>query len=215
MVDLVPTPCAYTIKFLGLVDYVVACQAMKIFTQTRHETTADQIWVLEHPPVYTLGLAAKEEHLLLNPRSIPVIRSDRGGQITYHGPGQLIVYLLINFKRLNMSVRELVLRIEAAIIATLADYQLCAHGRPHAPGVYINQAKIASLGLRIMKGAVYHGLALNVAMDLSPFNDINPCGYPGLAVTQLQDLGIESDVQSVAHTLLPHLTHCLDSKTVR
>lgn len=193
------------VKTLGLVDYAPTLAAMKAFTDARGPDTQDEIWVLEHPPVFTLGLAGKTEHLLRSDMPIPVVRTDRGGQVTYHGPGQLVVYPLIDFKRLGIGVRELVRRLEQTVIATLAEYGVAARGDVEAPGVYVDGAKIASLGLRIKNGAVYHGLSLNVAMDLTPFGWINPCGYPDLRVTQLQDLGVNETVAQVAQRLLPHL----------
>ena len=160
---------------------------MEAFTDARNERTEDELWVVEHPPVFTQGMAGKAEHLLAR-SNIPVVQIDRGGQITYHGPGQLVVYTLIDFKRRKISVRELVSRLENSIIATLAEYGIAAAADPKRPGVYVDGKKIASLGLRIKHGAVYHGLALNVNMDLSPFRQINPCGYAGLEMTQIADL---------------------------
>jgi lipoyl(octanoyl) transferase len=193
------------IRRLGLVDYAPTWEAMKAFTDQRTASTPDQIWLLEHPAVYTLGLAGKPEHLLRQDLPIPVVRTDRGGQVTYHGPGQLIVYPLIDFKRMHIGVRELVRRLEQTVIDTLSDWGIQANGDVDAPGVYVQGAKIASLGLRIKNGAVYHGLSLNVDMDLTPFNWINPCGYPNLRVTQLKDLGVALSVSQVAESLLPHL----------
>ena len=163
------------VKHLGLVDYEPTWRAMQALTDARTAGTADELWVLEHPAVYTLGLAGKEEHLLRR-TEIPVVKTDRGGQVTYHGPGQLVVYLLVDFKRMDIGVRELVRRIEQAVIDTLAEAGIKANGDVNAPGVYVDGAKIASLGLRIKNGAVYHGLSLNVDMDLTPFGWINPCG---------------------------------------
>jgi len=200
---------ARAIKFLGLVDYEPTLTAMKAFTDARDPATPDEIWVLEHPPVYTLGLAGKTEHLLRTDMPIPVVRTDRGGQVTYHGPGQLIVYPLIDFKRMHIGVRDLVRRIEQTVIDTLAEYGVRANGDVAAPGVYVDGAKIASLGLRIKNGAVYHGLSLNVDMDLTPFGWINPCGYPNLRVTQLKDLGVNASIDEVAERLLPHLARQL------
>jgi lipoyl(octanoyl) transferase len=196
---------ATRIQHLGLVEYAPTWAAMKAFTEARDAATQDQIWCLQHPPVYTLGLAGKTEHLLRQDTQIPLVRTDRGGQVTYHGPGQLIAYPLVDFKRMHIGVRELVRRIEQTVIDTLAEYRIVACGDVHAPGVYVDGAKIASLGLRIRNGAVYHGLSLNVAMDLTPFSWINPCGYPDLRVTQLQDLGVTDTVEQVAARLLPHL----------
>lgn len=192
------------VKHLGLVDYAPTWQAMKAFTDERSSATADELWCVEHPPVYTLGLAGKPEHLIM-PSSIEVVKCDRGGQVTYHGPGQLVVYLMIDFKRMGIGVRELVRRIEQAIIDTLAELGIAANGDVNAPGVYVDGEKIASLGLRIKNGAVYHGLSLNVDMDLTPFLWINPCGYAGLKVTQLKDQGVALTVAQTAERLLPQL----------
>ncbi len=162
---------------------------MQQFTQHRDAQTADEIWITEHPPVYTLGLNGKREHLL-NTGTIQVINSDRGGQVTYHGPGQLIIYTLLDIKRLNLGVRQLVTLLEQAVIVSLAQYGIIAVARPDAPGVYVNDKKIGSIGLRIKKNCSYHGLSLNNCMDLRPFDHINTCGYSGLEVTQLADLGV-------------------------
>ena len=183
---------------------------MQAFTDARTADTPDELWVVEHPPVYTLGMAGKEEHLLRH-TNIPLVRTDRGGQVTYHGPGQLVVYLMIDFKRLGVGVRELVRRIENAIIATLAGYGIQANGDVNAPGVYVDGAKVASLGLRIKGGAVYHGLSLNVDMDLAPFGWINPCGYAGLKVTQLRELGVAASLAEVAARLVPELERAIDA----
>lgn len=172
---------------LGLADYAPVFEAMKAFNDTRNEATEDELWVMEHPPVFTQGLAGKPEHLLIRD-DIPVVQIDRGGQITYHGPGQLVVYTLIDFKRRQTSVRHIVSALENSIIATLAEYGIAAAADPERPGVYVGAKKIASLGLRIKNGAVYHGLALNIDMDLSPFTHINPCGYAGMEMTQMADL---------------------------
>ena len=172
---------------LGLADYAPVFEAMKAFNDTRNDATEDELWVVEHPPVFTQGLAGKPEHLLIRD-DIPVVQIDRGGQITYHGPGQLVVYTLIDFKRRQTSVRHIVSALENSIIATLAEYGIAAAADPERPGVYVGAKKIASLGLRIKNGAVYHGLALNIDMDLSPFTHINPCGYAGMEMTQMADL---------------------------
>jgi len=192
------------IKHLGLVDYEPTWRAMQAFTDTRTAGTPDELWVVEHHPVYTQGLAGKPEHLL-RLTDIPVVKTDRGGQVTYHGPGQLVVYLLIDFKRMHIGVRELVRRIEQSVIDMLAGQGIVANGDVNAPGVYVDGAKIASLGLRIKNGAVYHGLSLNVDMDLTPFGWINPCGYEGLRVTQMKDLGVDKTLAQVADLLLPQL----------
>mgnify|MGYP003121785650 FL=1 len=175
------------VRELGLVDYPVAWQAMQRFTNERQPDTVDEIWLLQHPRVFTQGQAGKAEHLLL-PGDIPVIQADRGGQVTYHGPGQLVCYLMLDVRRLGFGVRELVSRIEQSLIDLLASYDVQALAKPDAPGVYVHGAKIASLGLRIRNGRSFHGLALNVDMDLEPFGRINPCGYAGMAMTQLADL---------------------------
>lgn len=174
------------IKHLGTQPYLPVFEAMRSFTEARTADSEDELWVVEHPPVFTQGKAGRAEHLLCA-HDIPVVQTDRGGQVTYHGPGQVVVYTLIDFGRRNISVRELVSRIENAIIGTLADYGISAHNDPKRPGVYVGEKKIASLGLRISHNAVYHGLALNLNMDLSPFSQINPCGYAGLEVTQIAD----------------------------
>lgn len=175
------------IKKLGLAEYAPVFQAMKDFNANRHADTEDELWVVQHPPVFTQGMAGKAEHLLRQ-SDIPVVQIDRGGQITYHGPGQLVVYTLIDFKRRKQSVRAIVSALENAIIRTLADYAIAAAADPQRPGVYVNGRKIASLGLRIKNGSVYHGLALNINMDLSPFQMINPCGYAGMEMVQMADL---------------------------
>ena len=192
------------IRHLGLVDYEPTWHAMQAFTETRTGETSDELWIVEHPPVYTLGLAGKPEHLLQQ-TAIPLIKTDRGGQITYHGPGQLVVYLLMDLRRRDYGVRDMVRRIEQAIIDTLADYGIEARGDVNAPGVYVGARKIASLGLRIKNHATYHGLSLNVSMDLTPFGWINPCGYAGLEVTRMADLGVEATLAQVAERLIPHL----------
>jgi len=175
------------VRELGLIDYRTAWQAMRHFTNTRGPDSGDEIWLLQHPPVFTQGQAGKAEHVLF-PGDIPVVQVDRGGQVTYHGPGQLVGYLLLDVRRLGIGVRELVSRIEQSLIALLAGYGVEAVAKPDAPGVYVDGAKIASLGLRIRNGRSFHGLALNVDMDLEPFRRINPCGYAGLPMTQLRDL---------------------------
>ena len=176
------------IRELGLADYESTWLAMQRFTDMRKDRpdTQDEVWLVQHPPVFTQGQAGKAEHLLL-PGDIPVVKSDRGGQVTYHGPGQLVAYLLLDVRRLGFGVRELVSRMERCLIDLLASYGVTAAAKPDAPGVYVDGAKIASLGLRIRNGCSFHGLALNVDMDLEPFRRINPCGYAGLAMTQLRD----------------------------
>lgn len=176
------------VKNLGKVDYLSCWQAMKDFTETRTTDTPDELWIVEHDPVFTLGLAGKEEHILVKNHSIPIIRTDRGGQVTYHGPRQIVIYLLIDIKRCNLGIRELVTRIENGIIAYLAEYGITAYGDREAPGVYIAGKKIASLGLKIRKGCSYHGLAFNFDIDKTPFSYINPCGYAGLQIVNLSEL---------------------------
>jgi len=177
---------------------------MKAFTATRTASTLDEIWLVEHPPVFTQGLAGKPEHVL-TPGEIPVVPVDRGGQVTYHGPGQVVIYPLLDLKRAKLGVRAIVSALEQATIGLLADYGITAYAKPDAPGVYVNEAKIASLGLRVRRGCCYHGLSLNVAMDLTPFARINPCGYAGLAMTQLSAHGVDATPEQVADALLDKL----------
>ena len=200
---LTPHPSPLT-RRLGLVEYLPTWQAMQDFTATRGPDTPDEMWLLEHPPVYTLGLAGKPEHLL-RATDIQVVKIDRGGQITYHGPGQIVVYLLLDLKRRNIGVKELVRRLEQAVIDLLEGYGTQAERRDKAPGVYVGNAKIAALGLRIKNGCCYHGLCLNVDMDLSPYAAINPCGYAGLAVTQCRDAGITDNLEVVGEKLIEKL----------
>ncbi|WP_409566866.1 lipoyl(octanoyl) transferase LipB [Rheinheimera sp. 4Y26] len=183
-----PVADALVIRDLGLVDYTDTWQRMQQFTDNRDNNTPDEIWLLEHPPVFTQGQAGKAEHLLM-PGDIPVVQVDRGGQVTYHGPGQLVAYVLLNIKRRNIGVRALVTLIEQVIIQTLAENGVQAYAKSDAPGVYVDEKKVASLGLRVRKGCTFHGLALNVDMDLSPFGRINPCGYAGMQMVQSKDLG--------------------------
>jgi lipoyl(octanoyl) transferase len=185
---------------------------MQSFTEQRTHDTPDQIWMLEHSPVFTLGMNGKPEHVLA-PGDIPVVNIDRGGQVTYHGPGQLVVYPLLDLRRLKLGVRELVMALENAVIATVATWGITAIGRRDAPGVYVNGRKLASIGLRIKRGCSYHGLALNAAMDLQPFRRINPCGYQGLEVTQVSELGGPSDVQAVAEVLATHLVNAFQAES--
>jgi lipoyl(octanoyl) transferase len=192
------------VRRLATADYLRTWRDMQAFTAARGEETDDEIWLCEHPPVFTQGLAGKPEHLLRD-IGIPVVKIDRGGQITYHGPGQLVAYLLLDLKRRNLGVKGLVHRIEAAIIALLGEYGIEAVRRAGAPGVYVGEAKIAALGLKIKNGCCYHGLSLNVAMDLAPFTAINPCGYEGLAVTQLSALCAENSVERVGDRLVAQL----------
>lgn len=184
------------VRRLGLSDYVPTWRAMQSFTDERGPETPDELWLLEHPPVYTLGQAGSPEHLL-DPGDIPVIQIDRGGQVTFHGPGQLVAYLLIDLRRAGFGVKSLVNLLEQSVIDLLAGYGIESAARPDAPGVYVGEAKIAAIGLRVRRGCSFHGLALNVAMDLEPFSRINPCGYPGLAVTQIVNLGGLSKIRQV------------------
>ena len=196
------------VRELGLQPYQQVWQDMQLFTDQRSESTADELWLLQHPPVYTLGKNGRPEHIL-DARDIPVIKSDRGGQVTYHGPGQLIVYTLLDLNRMQIGVRELVTRIENSVIELLQDYGIRANARKDAPGVYVDGRKIAALGLRIRKGCSFHGLALNVDMDLEPFARINPCGYQGMEVTQLSELADSVDIGTVEKRVLSHLQHQL------
>lgn len=189
-------------------DYETVWNAMRAFNGARTTDTDDEIWLVEHEPVYTLGLNCKNEKIV-GPNSIPVINTDRGGQITYHGPGQVIAYVLVDLKRRSMGVKQLVGAMEQSVIDLLAEYAIDAMRREDAPGVYVNGAKIAALGLRVKQGRSYHGLALNVQMDLSPFSRIDPCGYPGLATTQLNDLGVSLDVSAAGERLVNHLVATL------
>ncbi|MBM7036413.1 lipoyl(octanoyl) transferase LipB [Vibrio ulleungensis] len=206
-------PKALTIRLLGRQDYQPVWQAMHDFTDTRTDETTDEVWIVEHNPVFTQGQAGKAEHLL-ETGDIPVVQSDRGGQVTYHGPGQLVVYFLLNLRRKDMGVRELVTHIETIIINTLKQYAINSAAKPDAPGVYVEGKKVASLGLRIRKGCSFHGLALNVNMDLSPFLRINPCGYQGMEMVQVSQLGGPQDIDKVAQDLLQQLTSQLDYQSV-
>jgi lipoyl(octanoyl) transferase len=193
------------VKHLGCVDYLPTWHAMKDFTAGRTDSTPDEAWVLQHPPVYTAGIATRALHLPRLANGIPVVNTDRGGQITYHGPGQIVVYLLLDMRRRGLSVRPLVRLMENAVIDLLREYAIAARGRSDAPGVYVDDAKIAALGLRIRNGCCYHGLALNVAMDLCPYRAIDPCGYPGLEVTQTRDLGITATPHVLGDKLIQFL----------
>lgn len=192
------------VRDLGLTEYEATWAAMKAFTATRLAESPDELWLTEHPPVYTLGLNRREVAMPLR-NDIPVVMTDRGGKITYHGTGQVVIYLLMDLKRRGLSIRQLVSVIEGSIVSLLADYGIAAVARADAPGVYVQERKIAALGLRIKNGCCYHGLSLNVAMDLSPFLAIDPCGYRGMEVTQLRDLGIDAEIPAVAQALLTHL----------
>lgn len=192
------------VRWLGRVEYEPTWRAMQTFTNERTADTPDEIWFLEHPPVFTLGMNAAPEHVLA-PGDIPVVQIDRGGQVTYHGPGQLVVYPLLDVKRAGLGVRQMVMALENAIIDLLASWNITAVAKREAPGVYVDGRKVASIGLRIRRGSSYHGLAFNVAMDLQPFQRINPCGYRGLEVTDLRSLGVNASVQEVADALAPRL----------
>lgn len=196
------------IRALGLVEYEPTWRAMQRFTAERSADTPDELWLLQHPPTYTLGQAGKPEHLL-HTTDIPVVKIDRGGQITYHGPGQIVAYLLLDLRRWHLNVRELVCLMEQAVIDLLAEYGVTAHGRRDAPGVYVGEAKIAALGLKIKNGCCYHGLSFNVDMDLTPFAHINPCGYQGLRVTQCIELGLTTPLEELQAMLTQNLVHGL------
>ena len=203
------------VKHLGLADYVSTYEAMRLFTKERNSATPDEIWVLEHPPVFTLGLAGDASNLHSPSKQIPLVQVDRGGEITYHGPGQIVVYLLLDLKRLGIFVKELVSRIEQAVIDTLADFGIKAERHPGAPGIYVLEqpgvpeewvgAKLAALGLKVSKSCSYHGLALNVATDLEAFRRIHPCGYEDLKTVDMQTLGIKDNVDIISQRLLEHL----------
>lgn len=193
---------------LGLVDYVTTWHAMQDLTNSRGSRTGDEIWLLQHPPVFTQGQAGKAEHLLA-PGDIPVVQVDRGGQVTYHGPGQLVAYLLVDLRRLHIGARELVTRIETSLVQTLAELDIEAAPRADAPGVYTQGRKIASLGLRIRHGCSFHGLALNVDMDLEPFHRINPCGYQGLQMAQVKEFVNRPDFAAISARLADHLANNL------
>jgi lipoyl(octanoyl) transferase len=196
------------LRWLGRVEYEPTWRAMQSLTEQRGPQTRDEIWFLEHPPVFTLGMNASREHVLA-PGDIPLVQIDRGGQVTYHGPGQLVVYPLLDVRRRALGVRQLVVGLENAIIALLASWNIEAIGRRDAPGIYVDGRKVASIGLRIRRGCSYHGLAFNVAMDLEPFRRINPCGYSGLEVTDLRTLGVSLELRSAAELLAPHLLSTL------
>jgi len=199
------------VKHLGQVDYAPTFAAMQAFTAARSPETPDELWIVEHPPVYTLGQAGKPEHILRDV-GIPVVQIDRGGQVTYHGPGQVVIYLLLDLARLKIKVRELVSAIEQAVIDLLASYGVASERRNGAPGVYVGDAKVAALGLRIRNGCSYHGVSLNVDMDLSPFAAINPCGYAGLQVVQTKDLNIPLTAHEAGEQLSQHLLQQLDKQ---
>ena len=199
---------------LGVVEFVPTLESMKAFTATRTSETEDEIWLLQHPPVYTQGLSGKAEHVL-DAGDIPIINIDRGGQVTYHGPGQWVAYILYDLRRAGMNVRELVARLEMAVINLLADHGIAARGDPAARGVYVQGRKIAAIGLKVSRGRSYHGLSLNVDMDLAPFSGINPCGYEGLEVTSVaRELGVNQalDTFDLGEQLLVHLEQALSPK---
>lgn len=200
----VATPAACTLRDLGRVAYEPVWRAMQAFTDARDESTPDELWLVEHDPVFTLGQAGKPEHVLL-PGDIPVLHVDRGGQVTYHGPGQLVAYPLVDLRRLRIGVRDYVCRIEQAVIDTLADWNIEGRRRDGAPGVYVDGAKVAALGIRVRRGCAFHGLAFNIAMDLEPFARINPCGYAGLDVVAMRDLGGPSGTEAVKPALVAHV----------
>jgi len=202
------------IRQLGNVEYKNVWQAMQNFTDNRDENTLDELWLVEHPAVFTQGQAGKEEHLLM-PGDIPVVKVDRGGQVTYHGPGQQVIYFMINLRRRKIGVRYLVTLIEDTIIAALADYNIQAYAKADAPGVYVDNRKVASLGLRVRKGCSFHGLALNVDMDLSPFLRINPCGYAGLEMIQTVDLQGPKTLIDASNALVKHVINLLEIQDIR
>lgn len=197
------------IKQLGLADYTDVFEAMQQFTENRSPDTVDELWLVEHPPVYTQGTAGKAEHVL-NPGNIPIVQVNRGGQVTYHGPGQVVIYFLLNIERRKLAVRKLVSHIEQAMINFLADNTVEAVNDPNAPGVYVSGAKIGSIGLRVTQGCTYHGLSLNVDMDLGPFQGINPCGYAGMPITQLKDLNVALNLKEAQYKLAEKLVSELE-----
>jgi lipoyl(octanoyl) transferase len=196
------------VKSLGLVEYQPTWDAMKAFTAARTRETPDEIWLLQHPPTYTQGQAGLPEHLL-DAHGIPVVQIDRGGQITYHGPGQVVAYLLLDLRRWKINVRELVRLLEQSAINVLAEHGIAALGREDAPGIYVGDAKIGALGLKIRNGCCYHGLSLNVDMDTAPFSYINPCGYRGLRVTQMKDFGVKTSLDVIEQRLAMQLVGLL------
>ena len=199
---------AVVIKQLGKQEYQPVWQAMQDFTQSRNSHTLDELWVVEHSPVFTLGRNGKESHIL-NKSDIPIIKVDRGGQVTYHGSGQLVIYFLLDLHRRKLGIRQLVTLIEDCLVDLLTQYKIDAYSDKKAPGVYVNKQKIAALGLRVSKGCTTHGLSLNIDMDLSPFKDINPCGYENLEVTQCKDLGISDNFQELTKKLLTLIKNSL------
>lgn len=195
----------FIVRWLGTQDYVSCWQDMQQFTNQRNSDTTDEVWLLEHEPVFTQGQNGKAEHIL-NPGHIPVVQTDRGGQVTYHGPGQLMIYVLIDLKRKQFNVRDFVTRLEQTIVDFLADYGIQAVAKREAPGVYVEGKKICSIGLRVRKGSTYHGIAFNISNDLSPFNSINPCGFTDLKMTSLKDLGGPSNTLIVGTKLMHYLS---------
>ncbi len=204
-----PDHTALSVRERGVADYAATWREMQAYTDTRTAASADELWLLQHPPVFTLGRNGKSEHLH-HPGDIPVIRVDRGGQVTYHGPGQLVAYLLLDLKRRRLGIQSLVRLLEQSVIHLLADYSIRSGRRDKAPGVYVDGHKIAALGLRVRRGCCYHGLSLNVDMDLSPFSMINPCGFANLEVTQLADLGIDVPFDAVTGQYRQHLESLLN-----
>ena len=201
------------VRTLGESNYVAIWKAMQSFTDNRGAETGDELWLVEHPPVFTLGLNGKPEHLLHH-GDIPVVQVDRGGQVTYHGPGQIVAYALLDLRRLSIGPRQLVMALEQGVIGLLAELGINASGRRDAPGVYVDGAKIAALGLRVRRGCCYHGLSLNVAMDLEPFSRINPCGYPGLKVTQLSDFPMAVEMEQLTRRLADKLAESLNLQPI-
>ena len=203
------------VRELGVTGYETTWRAMQRFTDQRGDDTEDELWLTEHPAIYTLGLAGRREHVLRD-NGILVLSVDRGGQVTYHGPGQLVAYTLVDLRRAHLGIRDMVRRLESAVIEWLATYGIAAYGKVDAPGVYVArrdaEAKIAALGLRVRRHSTYHGLAVNVAMNLAPFHDIDPCGYPGLRVTQLADVGVRRTVDAAGRELAPLLASALASR---
>lgn len=201
-------PPPLLVRRLGLQPYAAVWEAMRAFTDARTPGTPSELWLLEHPPVFTLGQAGRAEHVR-SPGAIPVVRTDRGGQVTYHGPGQLVAYLLLDLRAAGLGVRPLVSLLERTLVGLLGEWGIAAEARPDAPGVYVDGRKIASLGLRVRRGCSYHGVALNVDLDLEPFARIDPCGFPGLAVTRLRDLGVTLDVAAAGERFAQRLASAL------
>lgn len=201
------------VRRLGLCDYESTWRAMQSFTDQRRPDTADELWLLEHPPVYTLGKAGRPEHVI-DPGAIPVLATDRGGQVTYHGPGQLVAYLLLDLRRAGIGVKRLVHLLEQAVVDLLADYGIVSSARPYAPGVYVDGAKIAAIGLRIRRGCSFHGLALSVDMDLEPFSRIDPCGYPGLAVTAIAPSDRPAGIEPIGAGLAARIARLLARRVI-